>query len=169
MNGIEAGQAIEKQLFIKMVLSNWDLQIGRMNNLLGKLSDEQLSKETAPGRNTGVYLLGHLVAVNDGIITLLGLGERLYMKLDEAFLHNPENSGLEKPSVSELRSYWSKLNETLADRFGGLEPGQWFERHTKVSEEDFVKEPYRNKLNIIINRTNHTSYHLGQLIYLDQK
>jgi len=35
-----------------------------------------------------------------------------------------------------------------------------------VSDEDFSKEPHRNKLNVIINRTNHMSYHLGQLILL---
>ena len=44
----------DKELFIKMVLSNWELQISRMNNLLGKLSDTELSAQTAPGRNTGV-------------------------------------------------------------------------------------------------------------------
>jgi hypothetical protein len=47
-----------------------------------------------------------------------------------------------------------------------LQPAEWFNRHTVVSEADFEKEPHRNKLNLLINRTNHLSYHLGQLIYL---
>src|ERR1700761_2087999 len=91
---------IEKKLFIKMALSNWELQIGRMNNLLGKLSDEELSAQTAPGRNTGVYLLGHLAAVSDGLFKFLGLGERLNPGMDDIFLRNPESSGIEKPSIA---------------------------------------------------------------------
>ena len=85
----------EKELFIKMVVSNWDLQVGRMNSVLAKLSDEELSVPTAPGRNTGIYLLGHLAAVSDGMFTFLGIGERLNPAMDEVFLRNPEESNLE--------------------------------------------------------------------------
>jgi hypothetical protein len=160
---------IEKELFIKMVLSNWELQISRMNNLLGKLSDEELSAQTAPGRNTGVYLLGHLAAVSDGLFTFLGVGERLNPAMDDIFLRNPENSGIEKPSIAELKEYWNKVNSLLVEKISQIHPDEWFARHTSISEEDFTKEPHRNKLNIIINRTNHLSYHLGQLAYLIKK
>jgi hypothetical protein len=159
----------EKELFIKMVISNWDLQVNRMNNILVKLSDEELSVPTAPGRNTGVYLLGHLAAVSDGMFTFLGLGEKLNPKMDEIFIRNPEDSGLEKPSITELKEYWNKVNAVLSEKMAQIAPEEWFTRHTAVSEEDFAKEPHRNKLNIVINRTNHLSYHLGQLIYLLKK
>jgi hypothetical protein len=159
----------EKELFIKMVLSNWEMQINRMNNLLGKLSDEELSAQTAPDRNTGVYLLGHLAAVSDGMFTFLGLGERLNPAMDEIFLRNPDNSGIEKPSINELKDYWNKVNALLAQKINEMHAEQWFTRHTAVTKEDFAKEPHRNKLNIVINRTNHLSYHLGQLAYLAKK
>ena len=42
-------------------------------------------------------------------------------------------------------------------------------RGNLVSAEDFAKEPHRNKLNLIINRTNHQNTHYGQLIYLKPK
>lgn len=159
----------EKELFIKMVISNWDLQVGRMNSVLTKLSDEQLSAPTASGRNTGVYLLGHLAAVSDGMFTFLGIGERLNPAMDEIFLRNPEESDLEKPSIAELKEYWNKANAILSEKMSQVAPEEWFNRHTAVSEEDFAKEPHRNKLNIVINRTNHLSYHLGQLVYLVKK
>jgi len=159
----------EKELFIKMVMSNWDLQVGRMNSVLAKLSDEELSASTAPGRNTGIYLLGHLAAVSDGMFTFLGIGERLNPAMDEVFLHNPEESNLEKPSIAELKGYWNKVNAVLSEKMNQIAPEEWFNRHTAVSEEDFSKEPHRNKLNIVINRTNHLSYHLGQLVYLVKK
>jgi hypothetical protein len=162
-------QSTDRQLFVKMVLSNWELQISRMNNLLGKLSDDELASPTATSRNTGVYLLGHLVAVSDGMFTFLGLGERLNPAMDELFLRNPENSGLAKPSIAELKEYWNNVNTVLAQKINEMPADDWFTRHTAVSEEDFAKEPHRNKLNIVINRTNHLSYHLGQLAYLGNK
>lgn len=156
-------------IFIKMVLSNWELQISRLNNLLGKLSDEELSAQTAPGRNSGVYLLGHLAAVSDGMFTLLGIGDRLDPAMDAIFLHNPDNSGIEKPSIKEIKEYWNNVNDLLAQRINQLPADEWFNRHTAISAEDFAKEPHRNKLNIVINRTNHLSNHLGQLTYLTNK
>ena|ERR1700761_9191046 len=159
----------DRELFIKMVLSNWEVQISRMNGLLAKLSDEQLSAHTAPNRNTGVYLLGHLAAVSDGMFVFLGLGDRLNPAMDEPFLRNPENSDLAKPSIAELKDYWNEVNSVLAQKISEIPVDEWFTRHTAVSEEDFAKEPHRNKLNIVINRTNHLSYHLGQLAYLVSK
>ena len=157
-----------KAVFIKMALSAWETYNTRIKKLLDTLTDEQLLAETAPGRNSGIYIIGHLVAISDGLIPILGFGERLYPELDKIFLDNPDKSGLEKPSINELKQYWNRVNAKLADHINQTTADEWFTRHNKVSEEDFAKEPHRNKLNIIINRTNHTSYHLGQLIYLGQ-
>lgn len=170
MSNIETNTvATDKEVFIKMVLSNWETQISRMNSLLDKLSNEELSAPTAPGRNTGVYILGHLAAVSDNMFTVLGLGERINPAMDDIFLRNPEDSGLEKPTVDELRAYWNDVNTLLAQKISQIQPDEWFTRHASISEEDFVKEPHRNKLNIVINRTAHLSYHIGQLIYLVKK
>jgi hypothetical protein len=40
----------------------------------------------------------------------------------------------------------------------------WLVRHTAVSEPDFVKDPSRNRFAILLSRTNHLSYHLGQAV-----
>ena len=158
-----------KTVFIKMALSAWDTYNTRLNKLIDTLSDEQLIAETAPGRNTGIYLLGHLIAVSDGLFPILGFGERLFPKLDKIFLETPDKSGLEMPSINELKEYWKKVNVKLTDHIIRVPADEWFTRHNNVSEADFANEPHRNKLNIIINRTNHTSYHLGQLAYLAKK
>jgi len=169
MSDTQTTTTADKELFIKMVLSNWELQVGRMNSLLGKLSDEELATATAPGRNTGVYILGHLAAVSDGMFKILGLGEKLKPATEELFIRNPENSGLEKPSLEELKQYWNDVNALLDQKMNNLPADEWFTRHTAVSEEDFSKEPHRNKLNIVINRTGHLAYHIGQLVYLISK
>jgi len=33
-----------------------------------------------------------------------------------------------------------------------------------ISEEDYAKNPARNRLAVLLNRTTHTSYHLGQAL-----
>jgi signal recognition particle subunit SEC65 len=154
---------------IKVATSNWELQNTRLNSLLDKLTDEQLSAATAPGRNSGVYLLGHLIAVSDGMFTYLELGDRLYPALDNIFLRNPETANLDKPSIVELKTAWNKVNTTLKQQMDKVMPADWFTKHSAISVEDFEKEPYRNKLNILINRTIHQGYHLGQLVYLLEK
>ena len=144
----------------------WDTHIARMNKLLNELTDDQLSAETASGKNTGIYLLGHLTAVSDRIIPLLGLGERRFPELENLFVTSPDKSGLTFPPLKELRKCWNETNASLTHYFTHMGTDDWFTKHTAVSEEEFAKEPHRNKLNLLINRTNHLSYHLGQLIYL---
>ena len=140
-----------------------------MTKLLDVLTDEQLLLETAPGRNRGIYLLGHLTAVSDGMSTFLGWGARLYPQLDDVFVKNPDKSGLSMPSPATVRDYWNKVHDNVSKHIKQTPAEDWFSKHTAVSEEDFAKEPFRNKLNIIINRTNHISYHFGQLVYLVKK
>ena len=158
-----------KELFIKMTVDAWNTQVTRLTKLFDALSDEQLATQTAPDRNTGIYLLGHLVAVTDGMLPLLGFGEKLYPQLEKPFITSPDRSGLEIPTVAELRKYWTEINAKLSKHIATTTRDEWFTKHNSVSAEDFAKEPHRNKLNILINRTNHNSYHLGQLIYLKPK
>ena len=168
MNTLDETTALKasKEIFIKMVVSNWELQNQRLNGWLAKMPDERLSEPVAEGKNRAIYLLGHLIAVNDGMISLLGLGERLYPELDEIFVKNPDQAFADIPSAGELKAQWANLNGVLTDYFAGLDAEQWFTKHSAISEEDFAREPHRNKLNILINRTNHEAYHLGQLIFL---
>ena len=126
-------------------------------------SQEELLQEVAPGRNRVIYLLGHLVAVNDRLLPLLGLGERLYPELDEAFLTNPDRAIGNLTDPSDLKIYWNNINGKLGEGFSGLTPEEWFQRHNSVSDEEFSREPHRNKLSVVISRTNHLASHLGQL------
>lgn len=155
-----------QEISIKMILSAWQAQNAQVDKLIEKLTDEQWMNDTASGRNSGIYLLGHLVAVNDGMISILGFGERLHPELETAFLFNKDKSGQPMPSLANLKKYWKEINATLTANMELMAADEWFTRHTKVSEEDFAKEPHRNKLNIIINRTIHQSYHAGQLAFL---
>ncbi|WP_448702670.1 DinB family protein [Mucilaginibacter sp. AW1-3] len=153
-------------LFVKMALDAWNVQNKRFNDLVNKLSDEQLLAETAAGRNTGIYLLGHLIAVNDALLPTLGFGQRFYPEFEAVFLRNPDKSGLPKPGIAELKAASAKIDAELNAHIAKMQPADWFAKHTAVSAEDFAKEPHRNKLNVLLNRTTHMGYHLGQMAYL---
>ncbi len=158
---------IPTELFVKMVIDRWNGSIANLNKLLNKLTDEQMQQEIAPSKNRGSYLLGHLIAVHDEMLILLDMGEKLYPELFETFIKQADNIASQVPTVTELRKMWEKQNNLLQEKFEKLKPEEWFENHTAVSEEDFVKEPHRNKLNIIITRTSHLQYHIGQLVLLN--
>jgi hypothetical protein len=154
------------QIMVKMVLDRWYASIKNFETALSSLTDEQLQKEIAPNRNRGIYLLGHLTAVHDDMLPLLDFGDKLYPELSEPFIKSPDKSVADIPSAKELRAYWNNLNNILIQKINSLQPDEWFQKHTSVSTEDFVKEPHRNKLNIIVTRTTHLSYHTGQFILI---
>jgi hypothetical protein len=159
----------QQEVFIKMALDAWITYVKRTDDLFMALSDEQLLREVSPGRNRGIYLLGHLAGVHDRMLPVLGFGDQLYPELYGAFVESPDKAIADIPSIAALRLYWKEVNAKLAEQFNQLKPEDWFQRHNSVSEEDFKKEPHRNKLNLIINRTNHLASHFGQLVFLSNK
>jgi hypothetical protein len=155
-------------LLLKMILDSWHARIKETDALLEKITDANLMKEVTPNRNRGVYILGHLIAVHDRMLPLLGFGEQRYPQLTEAFLSNPDKIKELPATIAELREYWKNINTLLAGHFINLSEADWLDRHNSVSPENFVKEPHRNKLNVIISRTVHVSYHQGQLALLNE-
>ncbi|MBP6335707.1 MAG: DinB family protein [Bacteroidia bacterium] len=154
----------QSEMAVKMVLDRWNGSIVNTNKLLKEITDEQLMNEVAPGKNRGVYLLGHLIAVHDDMLILLGMGEKLFPELFELFIKQADKANAMIPTSAELRAMWDKQNVVLQAKFAA--EADWYAKHTAVSAEDFVKEPHRNKLNIIITRTSHLQYHSGQLALL---
>jgi hypothetical protein len=152
-----------QHLFIEMALKNWQLQLDRAEKTFSSLSDEELLNDIVPGKNRAIYLLGHFIAYHDMMAETLGIGERHYRHLDDAFIKNPDKSGFEIPDTATLRENWKDVHQKLNDYFSALSPEEWFKKHNAVSEEDFAKEPYRNRLNLLMNRTAHIAYHVGQL------
>jgi len=157
---------ITVETMVKMVFDRWNASIKNWDTLLNLLTDEQLQKEISPGKNRAIYLLGHLIAVHDDMLILLNMGDKLYPELYEPFLTSPDKKISDMLPAKELRSYWTKQCEVLKQKFESLQPAAWFEKHTAVSDEDFLNEPHRSKLNIIITRTTHLAYHTGQLVLL---
>jgi hypothetical protein len=156
----------QQSLIIKMITDSWQQQLKRTSDLFTILTDEQLMQEAAPGRNRGIYLLGHLTAVHDRMLPLLNLADQLYPELDESFLNQPDKAVATLPEIKQLRFYWKTVNDTLNQHMADLQPADWLLKHNAVSAEAFINEPHRNRLNVLISRTTHLASHYGQLLYL---
>jgi hypothetical protein len=98
-------------------LKVWKAQVDRADKLFGTLSSEQVLQEIAPGRNRLLYLWGHLTAIHDAMLPLLGLGKRLYPEFDVAFVINPDKSQTVTPSHEEIRRAWITVNGELSKGF----------------------------------------------------
>jgi hypothetical protein len=153
-----------QQLFVKTILFSWEQSLGQASAFFSNLTDEEFLRPIAPGKNRIIYLLGHLTAVHDRMMPLLGTGERQYPHLDETFITAPDNPAATMPSPNDLRHAWTTVNNELTQHLRDWTPEEWLQRHTAVSEEDFAKEPHRNRLSVVLSRTRHVGYHMGQLI-----
>ena len=161
-----ATHADQQAIFVKMAMHAWNLNIQRAEKVFESLSDEDLMREVSPGKNRGIYLLGHLIAINDTMISIFGLGERRFKNLDESFVIHPDKSGHSMPPAQTLKKNWKELHELLGNYFRLMEPAAWFQKHELMTDEDLIKEPHRNKLSVLINRTNHVAYHYAQVALL---
>ena len=155
--------ADNQNLAIQIVFDSFKNNIKSISNFLKKVSDSDLQNEVSNGKNTGHYLLGHLIAVHDKMIPLLGFGESLYPDLIDIFIKNPDNKHSEKPLIEQLRKQWNSVNLILLEKLESLRSEEWFDKHNSVTHEDFAKEPKRNKLNVVLSRSIHLAYHGGQL------
>jgi hypothetical protein len=151
------------KLSVQVAINSWRLVLERANKILSSVPESDLLKEVAPGRNRVIYLWGHLTAIHDAMFPILGLGARLHPELDAIFVSSPDQTGAQLPPAGELRKYWDEVNEKLFSQFANLSADEWLQRHYAMSEEEYAEDPTRNRLAVLLSRTNHMSYHLGQI------
>jgi DinB superfamily len=145
------------------VLESWKLVVQHANDALLNLTDEQLQLQVAPGRNRIYYLLGHLAAVHDRALPMLGNRDRLYPELDVNFIQAPDCATYDLELNDALKSAWVAINEAVTISCEKLTQLEWIEHHADVSAAGFMLTPRYNRLSILLSLTNHTSYHLGQI------
>jgi len=155
--------------FADNAIKAWEAQAKGITAFFEKYADADYLKPIAPGRNRPVYVLGHLIAVNDGLLPMLGFGQKLFPELEAQFLSNPDDHASTTPTLAELKLKWETQLGILAKHFRSLEPQEWLHPHKAVSDADFDNEPHRNKLSVLLSRTNHLGYHLGQLNLFPEK
>jgi hypothetical protein len=151
-----------EQALTAAAVNSWKLNIERADRLFSPLTEEQLLREVAPGKNRLIYLWGHLTAVHDRMLPLLVLGPRLHPEYDALFLTHPDKAVATLPSGQEIKKAWDEVNGTLLAGFESLSATDWLQKHSSVSDEDFAKDPQRNRFSVLLSRTTHISFHVGQ-------
>lgn len=157
-----------ENLFIKMAVMAWESQVKLGDKILSKLNEQQLMSEVVPSKNRGAYILGHLIAVSDSMLPLVFSVESQYPHLLPIYIKTPDKQIENNHSIDDLRAKWDSMNKRLLELIDQMPIEGWLEKHNSISKEDFIKEPHRNKLNVLINRTSHLAYHLGQLALLNK-
>ena len=151
------------ELLVTTLVSSWKQIVNRLNERFLPLDEEQLAKQVAPNKNRLFYLLGHLTAVHDRMLPLLGIGERLHPELDKAYITHPDRTIADPLSASDLKQAWSAVNAAITSGVEKFSLDNWLKKHTAVSDDDFLKDPTRNRLAVFLSRTNHASFHTGQI------
>lgn len=151
-----------EQSLVATALHAWTMQIARAEKVFLGRNDVELRQEVAPGKNRLVYLWGHLIAVHDAMLPLLGLGDRLHPELDAPFLDEADGTTGDLPSAAQLATYWGDVHAALTAGFAQWSPDDWTRRHTAMTDADFAANPLRNRLAVLLSRTGHVAYHLGQ-------
>ena len=139
-----------------IIYQAWLLQNRKISDLIHKLNEEDLKKDVALGRNSGLYLLGHLIASNDLLMPLFDFGEKMYPEYEKIFLCCPDKYAQNFPTVKEVKSHWFSLNEHLILKFASINEKQW------IMEDEKSFHQLKTMLTIV----NHQCYHLGQLNFL---
>ena len=96
-------------LYTDTALHAWKLIIARLDQMLSSMNDEELLREVAPARNRVFYLIGHLTAVDDRLLPMLGLGERLHPELDDDFLTHADRVTADRVAPEAVRLAWSEV------------------------------------------------------------
>ena len=136
-----------EQIIFDSVLALWKSTVDRATKLFDDLSEEDAAEPVAPGRNRVVYLLGHLTAVHDRMIPLLGLGKRIHPEMDASFVSNPDRAGGNLPPLADLKNRWEAVNgHLLVLMQQDVSPSWWAQRHTSVSEAAFQINPTKESI-----------------------
>lgn len=148
---------------IEICLLQWDTFNRRTQKTLESISEENFNKPICAGGNSPSWLMGHLADTEDALLELFGIRKRMFPELAKIYHHEKGTNQIGHLSKEELTAKWKEISGELDRTFKAMSESDWHGRHTAVSEEDFKREPHRNKLNVMLSRVTHKASHLGQI------
>ena len=148
---------------LEICLLQWDTYNNRMQKVLDTITEENFNKPVIAGANSPSWILGHLADTDDKLLELFGIRKRLFPELEKIYHHERGSNQSGHLTKTELITQWRSILAELNRAFKAMSESDWHGRHQAVSEEDFKKEPHRNKLNVMLSRVAHKASHLGQV------
>lgn len=152
----------------KKFAEQFELTVWWINDTLSRLSDNDFNLELFPGKNHGVWILGHLVVSDDDFSKFMGRGELLFPEYSEIFRQGSKVLPVENyPSVSELKKCWDDVCQKNRKIYLDLKDFEFDEPHAML--EDAEKDFFKTKGKVIMTWQLHQMYHNGQLAALLSK
>ncbi|MBP9095220.1 MAG: DinB family protein [Ignavibacteria bacterium] len=150
----------------KILAKQYVESVGWTDWILRTLSDADLKLEIAPGKNHGVWILGHLIACEDDFTLFMGKGELSLPKYQELFGEGSKLLPVENyPPVSDLREKWNDLIRRNKKVYDNLNDIELIETQAQIEKNDF----WKTKEDIAVHWQHHLMYHAGQLGILTSK
>ena len=148
---------------LQICLLQWDAFNKRMQKVIDSIDDENINQPIVANGNSPSWLLGHLADTDDKLLELFGICKRLFPELSTIYHHERGTNQQGHLTKAELTSKWNLIVAELDTAFKKMTEADWLSRHMSVTEDDFKKEPHRNKLNVLLSRVTHKASHLGQI------
>jgi uncharacterized damage-inducible protein DinB len=148
---------------LAICLLQWDTYNKRMEKVIQTIDNQNYNTAIVRGGNSPSWLLGHLADTDDKLLELFGIGKRLFPELSSIYHHEKGSNQTGHLTKDEMLAKWKLILAELDRAFKSWSENDWLSRHTAVSEEDFKKEPHRNRLNVMLSRVTHKASHLGQI------
>jgi len=151
----------------KILAKQYSDSSGWADWIISSLSDEDLKKEIFPGKNHGVWLLGHLITCEDDFALFMGKGEITYMDYHNMFAEETQPLSFDNyPPISEMKAKWKEMLEKNRKIYSELNDSELNESHAqRKGENDFCK----TKEDVAVHWQVHLMYHAGQLSVLIPK
>ncbi len=129
-----------------------------------------LSREIAPGKNHGVWLLGHLVVSDDDIGLYLETHERQFPELVELFGNSSKCEAIETyPEPEYLLACWEKVCEQTLQAYDKLKDSDLEQPHGRLNGKSVDEDFFGTKQNVLLHWLNHQLYHVGQISTLSMR
>lgn len=154
-------QLMENKLSVKFLLQ-YVMMYEWVNLYLNSLTDEEFRMELSPGKNHGVWILGHMITSDDDFSVYMGKGELLFPEYRELFGQGSKVQSVGNyPGVATLRQQWNMIIEKNKNIYEELRDEEFDDPHGNLSED---KDGFfKNKGEVIMAWQLHQLYHTGQL------
>lgn len=149
----------------KKFLQQYIMMIEWVNNYIDSLNDKEFEMELSPGKNHGVWILGHLIASDDDFSVYMGNGELLFPEYAEMFGQGSKLLNVsDYPEVSKLRIQWKEVFEKNKKIYENLKDEEFEQIPENMKGE--ALNYFTSKGKIVMAWQLHQMYHGGQLSVL---
>lgn len=138
------------------------MMIEWVNMYVNSLSDKDFEMELSPGKNHGVWILGHLVTSDDDFSFYMGKGDFMFPEYHDLFGQGCKLLPVENyPKVVVLKDNWNKIFQKNKIIYGNFKDNEFDETPENMNAD--MLNYFKTKGHVVMAWQLHQMYHGGQL------